>query len=564
MWWPLCLLFLVVAEARRDRNLAVSYALYALPPFRVELETPTDLLPSSGLQARLHEPLKLITGEFLMESFEIAMTSGQHPDFVYQLATLELSVDIEVESTSATYSEISAYFTGSAAFVDAGHKPSPEAMVALLDEWTKQALTTDKSIYINYLDQSTEPMLSKHHWLTIELYATPKTSTTAATKSAVDKGVIAACVFVAAAAIAFFLYVARPQLVRRRRPRKSLFDQPTTPDQVLPGRCEALEESDRYLQEFRPDLLQAVRRATPPTSGREEDDPARVEASQYRSPSSESWWTRIARTLGHAPLACDEDPSSYRFAFRDFPRHDGTPCLIYNKSGTEAVFISTPPREEKESDEDFLQKLQAASAITSSSFDEDEENDGAFTNKLERLVAMRHRHYERERILERSREARRQRELEEQAKERELRLRRHEMELDLEEIEATLTPRAMSSRKSTNLDENLQVRSHRATMSDSDYCIGDFEIGDIDLAPPPPPASGARPPRPTPSSKTSHAEQSVSSQDGDNGPVVRKIKRHSSHRRSTSHGSGLSSLADEKKTAEDVMTFGIAAYTEFV
>lgn len=60
-----------------------------------------------------------------------------------------------------------------------------------------------------------------------------------------------------------------------------------------------------------------------------------------------------------------------------------------------------------------------------------------FTEKLERLVAMRLRHYEKERILERARDQRRS-----ERKKRDLQLRRHEIELHLEEIEASLTPRS--------------------------------------------------------------------------------------------------------------------------
>jgi len=208
-------------------------------------------------------------------------------------------------------------------------------------------------------------------------------------------------------------------------------------------------------------------------------------------------------TDGTGSMACDEDPSQYNFAYQDFPRQDGTPCLIYEETldeEEEEQFLRNSQRDSLHSttrygdtltDDEFQQALTQHALVdyqqTNSSFQrvisrDDSDNNGEdvssyvtgddesqsdsiiststdsvlsgfsetepanFTDKLERLVAMRHRHYEKQKIVDKHREQRRQerarQRTEERKKqqvemeERDRRLRRHSLELDIQELEA--------------------------------------------------------------------------------------------------------------------------------
>jgi hypothetical protein len=230
---------------------------------------------------------------------------------------------------------------------------------------------------------------------------------------------------------------------------------------------------------------------------------------------------------------------------------------------------------------------------TTSLDEEDQAASPEFTTKLERLVAMRHRHYEKERLIQKGRQARNQERKKAEARERELKLRRHEMELDLGEIEASLTPRALS-RKNFSTTETVPDgrKAHRVTVSDSEYMAavegdttsahhvtsnsrGQGELGTIggpSLRNDYNESMGGRrtvDPR--------HARNRSDILPGT--PQPRSLtpspeKRLRSHRRSLSHGT---EATEEKKvdqptlgrqrsgsTSEDVMAFGIAAYTNFV
>lgn len=216
-----------------------------------------------------------------------------------------------------------------------------------------------------------------------------------------------------------------------------------------------------------------------------------------------------------------------------------------------------------------------------------------FTSKLERLIAMRHRHYEKERIIQKGRQARDQERRNAEARERELKLRRHEMELDLGEIEASLTPRALSrknfqSQQSFDSDVVDKKKAHRVILSDSNYFAavdgagegrnsGTVELATIggpslrhdseDMPPPPPRIySHSR-------NLSDSSPRKVSAVDCPHPHALKMqpMNHRRSHRRSFSHGT---QETEEKKTdhvnhkrngsnADDVMTFGIAAYTNF-
>jgi len=234
-------------------------------------------------------------------------------------------------------------------------------------------------------------------------------------------------------------------------------------------------------------------------SGHESSDDSSVvfndeeENSANYMNSNNHWWNVLMTSLQGKKLACDEDPTQYDFPFQDFPRHDGTPCLIYygeDEDGTRVVREgdgSGRPLSPTDllSNEEFKRVLSLNSedggiAIdgqngsgeegdASMMLDDNEEDilftSADFTEKLERLIAMRHRHYERQNILIKHKKAKeekrnrveqeekarvmqlqeeaRQLKLQDEARQRELKLRRHEMELDMNEIEAQFSPRAM-------------------------------------------------------------------------------------------------------------------------
>lgn len=426
----------------------------------------------------------------------------------------------------------------------------------------------------------------------------------------------------------------------------------------------------------------------------------------------DSWWNMVLQGLTgtNSKLACDEDPASYNFPFADFPRHDGTPCLIYKETPEGGVRVvrstttfSDPNRPRSLSgplsNEEFKRVLSLNSEPSESgAHDEDYEVDDdmnidgevvrsqlgkslassnslQFTDKLERLVAMRLRHFERQTILDKHKKKTEQQQKqrsnlqeEEEARQRELKLRRHEMELDMKDIEAELTPRAITALRSSNTSGSSaslsgtfigresgsqavrsvsnspnrvlgttttmmgSVGNHRVTSSDSDFIkktsslpefsLDDDEDDDDDddnnndsdddsdegdenhsnnkttlksSTPPRAPSKTSSPSKranPNPSSTEQAPSNSVTiaaskaPARGPNlaSPFKNKLSRCRSHRRWNSQGTGpnrnnvkKTSTRDNSGSAlreptgelpedeeQDVMTFGIAAYTNFV
>jgi len=494
----------------------------------------------------------------------------------------------------------------------------------------------------------------------------PNSSDANSSSDAAGKLMIIVLVVVGTATLGAMLLLVRPMVAKNRvHPQEGAF--PRLGDESLPGRggeeitvdTENMEESDLWLQQHRPELFRALQRSnsvramessessgndgimnTSPNSKsnplqflygglfvrRNKDeqlpsvslasrDSQSIEAQEMVQEASQTWWQKLASSLQGHTLACDEDPSTYEFAFSDFPRHDGTPCLIFSETETGPVLrrvsVKDSPAAQPLSNDAFKRQLSMHDVSGNGELDDTDDTDIAdveFTTKLERLVAMRHRHYEKERLVQKARQERRKAE----ARERELKLRRHEMELDVEEIEASLTPRAVV-RKNFNAENNFaeparRVSHHRVTLSDSNYFAavdeamtkpdskpqrGAIELGtinggpslrhDSEDLPPPPRYSGSHSrnlsdhsPRKLAEfshirnlSETSPEKLVVSQQPH---PLLAQPKRRLAHRRSFSHGT---QETEEKKiehtghqrndsSAEDVMTFGIAAYAGFV
>jgi len=228
----------------------------------------------------------------------------------------------------------------------------------------------------------------------------------------------------------------------------------------------------------------------------EEEDRGTWAEQHHQDHHYGGWWNGLLVNMqgSKKTLACEEDPTQYQFPFQDFPRHDGTPCLIFNDDGDVAgVGMGMGPRERTDSsssgnmnrplsptdllsNEEFKKVLSLNSEAGGVPLDSEDEEEihfpgPNFTDKLEQLISMRLRHYERQNILfkhkkkqqqqtqeqqedsriQQSQEEAKQLKLEQEARQRELRLRRHEMELDMNEIEAPFsTRRSYSSAFSTN------------------------------------------------------------------------------------------------------------------
>eukprot|EP00934_Nitzschia_sp_Nitz4_P001025 Nitzschia sp. Nitz4//scaffold5_size260463//91278//94320//NITZ4_000970-RA/size260463-augustus-gene-0.8-mRNA-1//1//CDS//3329555304//1025//frame0 len=141
-----------------------------------------------------------------------------------------------------------------------------------------------------------------------------------------------------------------------------------------------------------------------------------------------------------------DDAANYDFAFQDFPRHDGTPCLIFNESAYQRNSMASfdagstlsdlddsqdmePAQTTPLSDEDFQRMLAQHNHYnpdTNSSFDDsifsdeqtgqvqdvtpssllNEAKSPAFKDKLGRLMQQKHRHYEKKTIVEKHQERR--------------------------------------------------------------------------------------------------------------------------------------------------------------
>lgn len=149
----------------------------------------------------------------------------------------------------------------------------------------------------------------------------------------------------------------------------------------------------------------------------------------------------------------DMDEGDYDFAFKDFPRHDGTPCLIFNDGATltskqrEIFEIGSPVKNDEKndllSDEEFQRMLaQQGNAspnesMIDTSFQDQDSNYTDFKEKLTRLMQQKHRQYEKRAIVEKHQERRAKerksvRELEKQEKHKAI-------ERQIDDLEAAFT-----------------------------------------------------------------------------------------------------------------------------
>ena len=448
-----------------------------------------------------------------------------------------------------------AEFTGTAKYlapVDSSKEPSADTMYELLGKWMKTGFTDDLDVLRQMLIDSEAEMLQSHQMLSVETNVVTGVNPFETTSSRGNGGsktflsILLVSGIILTVVIGLFTVQRDRMKTKRESVMESSFPQPHPEgelemNETLPGRygdaLEVIQASEEYLAKHRPDLYSEsiVTKNTSPLSGSSEGSNGR-QYEEGKETTDLSPTTIVTTTKGYAPvgtwfkkitasigssvhhsspsppangdgLYCDEDVAKYAFPFKDFPRHDGTPCLIYSDENNNNSSSSSSndnnnaqnrhndpltynnnnnntPEPTKNntstplSDDEFKKQLSLQSVNSTFEIDdgmyEDDHQEGVdqirdteFTEKLERMVTMRLRHYEKDSIMMRAREARKKEQQHAEARERQLRLRRHEMEIDLEEIEADLRPPALSRKKST--ETAPPKKTHRVVSSDSNF-----------------------------------------------------------------------------------------------
>ncbi|CAJ1966416.1 unnamed protein product [Cylindrotheca closterium] len=150
-----------------------------------------------------------------------------------------------------------------------------------------------------------------------------------------------------------------------------------------------------------------------------------------------------------------EEEQNYNFAFKDFPRKDGTPCLMYdgsNENEADAIFNAPLPKESTTGEEEESDIFNAREVLSdeafrqllhmnvSPSFEETLESPSPalpvtykspeFNERLSSLFAEKHRQYEKRSIVERHQQKRKK------EREMERRERQKDMHRELEALEA--------------------------------------------------------------------------------------------------------------------------------
>lgn len=505
------------------------------------------------LKLTVTEFLTAVFREELADTTRAQAENDAVPDIVWQFLGLELQVRVHykqveeggsrrlrsLQSSGASgllvfYAE----FTGSAKYlapVDSSKEPSADVMYELLGKWMDTGFSEDLAVLRQMLTGSEAVLLQSHQMLTVETRVIVGMNPFEKSSSSSNGGSKTFLTTLLVGGIVLTLVVGLFTVQRDRmkskgacvlegsfplpQPRKEELEMHKT----LPGRygdaLEVIQASDDYLAKHRPDLYSesmAIKNTSPLSGGSDGSNSRLVdeekEAEVFSSTTATKgytpvgmWFKKITSSIGnsvHAPppangdgLFCDEEIAKYAFPFKDFPRHDGTPCLIYSTAKTNSgncsdrldpVSTSNTPEPTKNlvstplSDADFkkqlsLQSVNSTFELGNDVYDDHQQqqeeveqiHDVEFTAKLERMVTMRLRHYEKDNIMSRAREARKREQQHAEARERQLRLRRHEMEIDLEEIEADLRPPALSRKKST--ETAPPKKTHRVVSSDSNF-----------------------------------------------------------------------------------------------
>lgn len=148
-----------------------------------------------------------------------------------------------------------------------------------------------------------------------------------------------------------------------------------------------------------------------------------------------------------------EDETYYDFPFKDFPRHDGTPCLIFNDGALltpkqrELFEIGSPTKDDEMnipvSDLDFQRMLAQQgdespdSSMIESPFNDEESNMTDFKEKLGRLMQQKYRQYEKKAIVEKHQERRAKER--KSVREQERQERHKAMERQIDDLEAAFS-----------------------------------------------------------------------------------------------------------------------------
>jgi hypothetical protein len=348
------------------------------------------------LASTLESPLKRITEEFLLESFLIQLAAAGEDTDIPTLVREMVSLTFQVTALhsprkskndsfrglrrglrTTEYLDFYAEFVCTIGFVepsDPTTKPPNNFIFALYGDWmNKSFFGEDQEVLKQMFADSEVPSLQQMRGLTIgtnvEIGQNPfrwsggsenYNGQTSSRSSSSHKGLVAALVIVSTATFVAAALFAKPFFVKKLSPDGGAFPMPDDPRLSLPGRhgdaAEILEASDRYLSQHRPDLFAALYKGTSSMAslvslrvyGTKELEYTGRSVGSSPPPEKSNWWTKLTTSVlsgnryqAHfsGNLACDEDPRKYPFAFQDFPRQDGTPCLIYSENDQDA---STP------------------------------------------------------------------------------------------------------------------------------------------------------------------------------------------------------------------------------
>jgi len=101
----------------------------------------------------------------------------------------------------------------------------------------------------------------------------------------------------------------------------------------------------------------------------------------------------------------EEDSSGKRIVYRDFPRHDGTPCLIYNspavrEQSRKKQMVRSTSATNSHHNVNSTTVWATSNQEENNNDDEEEEPVDSFVDRLEQLMVVRHEQYEERRHLE--------------------------------------------------------------------------------------------------------------------------------------------------------------------
>jgi hypothetical protein len=506
----LALLLLVSAHSqasslRGGRELATSTTTttstaglvsFPLPPMSIQFSTiavihdrDDDAMDHTNNLLRLKSPLKYITGEFLGQSFRIALAKPTNdPDILWfrqNYRTLQLNItELTTEALPRNQQRITAIFQdghvlcqdrtqvdGSVTFDDVVYKMSLRIM--------QQTLVDDRSVLQQYFTESTEPLLQKHSFLSLRAGdpALELSQGASDVQKRMHPLLLTAILLVCLVGMVPLALFVRPQVrkaLAKRRRRHAVHNS----TYVLDGRCteddsyhhprssnelaaqKVLDASDRYLSRHRPDLLDTTDVGSPSSKTAASSPGSWTSALSTASLSppgatSISNWlqkTLLSRRLLQRDGVKRDNP--YDFAFQDWSRQNGTPIYIYGYDDDDDPAMIHRRNLQQRFDESY-EAGRKSRRQPGNEMDFSQEDAEVFMDKLEFLYESKYRHYQKDCVLHDMKYR-----VEKEARQREKQLRRHEMELDLKQIESNCfapSPAPAASRKQASRFQQPEI-----------------------------------------------------------------------------------------------------------